>query len=74
MRARIPARPALGLHLRSSWPPLLWARATSGLFAAGPAAAQTYTPLPAHVYAPYYETYLAPNTAEPARHRPVVRG
>ena len=22
----------------------------------------TYTPLPAHVYAPYYETYLAPNT------------
>ena len=28
-----------------------------------PAAAATYTPLPAHVYAPYYETYLAPNTA-----------
>jgi hypothetical protein len=28
----------------------------------GPAAAQTFTPLPAHVYAPYYETYLAPNT------------
>ncbi len=27
-----------------------------------PAAAATYTPLPAHVYAPYYETYLAPNT------------
>src|SRR5258708_20148518 len=27
------------------------------------AAAATYTPLPAHVYAPYYETYLAPNTA-----------
>jgi hypothetical protein len=26
------------------------------------AAATTYTPLPAHVYAPYYETYLAPNT------------
>jgi hypothetical protein len=26
-----------------------------------PAAA--YTALPAHVYAPYYETYLAPNTA-----------
>jgi len=26
------------------------------------AAAATYTPLPAHVYAPYYETYLAPNT------------
>src|SRR5215831_3464953 len=24
--------------------------------------AATYTPLPAHVYAPYYETYLAPNT------------
>jgi hypothetical protein len=29
---------------------------------AGTAAAATYTPLPAHVYAPYYETYLAPNT------------
>jgi hypothetical protein len=29
---------------------------------AGRAAAATYTPLPAHVYAPYYETYLAPNT------------
>jgi hypothetical protein len=27
------------------------------------AAATTYTPLPAHVYAPYYETYLAPNTS-----------
>jgi hypothetical protein len=27
------------------------------------AQAATYTPLPAHVYAPYYETYLAPNTA-----------
>ena len=26
-------------------------------------AATTYTPLPAHVYAPYYETYLAPHTA-----------
>jgi hypothetical protein len=26
------------------------------------ASAATYTPLPAHVYAPYYETYLAPNT------------
>ena len=31
--------------------------------AAAPAAATTYTPLPAHVYAPYYETYLAPGTA-----------
>jgi len=30
--------------------------------AAPAAAATTYTPLPAHVYAPYYETYLAPNT------------
>jgi hypothetical protein len=26
------------------------------------AATATYTPLPTHVYAPYYETYLAPNT------------
>jgi hypothetical protein len=38
------------------------AAVTSGLLAAAPAAAQTYTPLPASVYAPYYETYLAPNT------------
>jgi hypothetical protein len=30
---------------------------------ASPAGAATYTPLPTHVYAPYYETYLAPNTA-----------
>ena len=29
---------------------------------ASSAATATYTPLPAHVYAPYYETYLAPNT------------
>jgi hypothetical protein len=29
---------------------------------AGSAAAAAYTPLPAHVYAPYYETYLVPNT------------
>jgi len=33
-----------------------------GVPAATPALA-AYTPLPAHVYAPYYETYLAPNTA-----------
>jgi hypothetical protein len=33
------------------------------LAASDPAsAATTYTPLPAHVYAPYYETYLAPST------------
>jgi hypothetical protein len=37
---------------------LSWAVTGTG----GPAAAATYTPLPAHVYAPYYETYLAPNT------------
>jgi len=30
---------------------------------AAPAAAATNAPLPVHVYAPYYETYLAPNTA-----------
>jgi hypothetical protein len=29
---------------------------------AGTAAAASYTPLPAHVYAPYYETYLSPGT------------
>ncbi|HET7012552.1 MAG TPA: hypothetical protein VFI65_01495, partial [Streptosporangiaceae bacterium] len=31
--------------------------------AARPATALAATPLPAHVYAPYYETYLAPGTA-----------
>jgi hypothetical protein len=30
---------------------------------AGTPAYAAFTPLPAHVYAPYYETYLAPNTA-----------
>jgi hypothetical protein len=37
--------------------------AAIGATAAPAAAATTYTPLPTHVYAPYYETYLAPNTA-----------
>jgi hypothetical protein len=36
----------------------------AALVVGGPAAAPALaaTPLPAHVYAPYYETYLAPNT------------
>jgi hypothetical protein len=47
-------------------------RAAVGLFltaafviagAARPATALAATPLPAHVFAPYYETYLAPSTA-----------
>jgi hypothetical protein len=53
MKAR--HRIALGLTIASA---LIWP-----LIAASPASAQTYTSLPAHVYAPYYETYLAPNTA-----------
>src|SRR5215475_8139864 len=32
------------------------------LAGSGQSLAATYTALPAHVYAPYYETYLAPNT------------
>ena len=43
----------------------LAAAAAATLAIAGPAAAPAFaagTPLPAHVYAPYYETYLAPNT------------
>src|SRR5258706_11765232 len=39
--------------------------AAAGLVVGGPAMAPAMaagTPLPAHVYAPYYETYLAPNT------------
>lgn len=46
-------RLAFGLALTAAG---LW----SATGAAGPAAA--YTALPAHVYAPYYETYLAPGT------------
>src|SRR6266446_3904726 len=41
------------------------AAAAAGLVVGGPATAPALaagTPLPAHVYAPYYETYLAPNT------------
>jgi len=41
------------------------AAATAGLVIGAPAMTQALaagTPLPAHVYAPYYETYLAPNT------------
>jgi len=48
-------RLALGLALTAA---VAWPAAGS----AGAAAAATYTPLPAHVYAPYYETYLAPGT------------
>ena len=43
------------------WIPAVAALLVSGLIATPAYAA--YTPLPAHVYAPYYETYLAPNTA-----------
>lgn len=50
----IARRTALGLTLTAAF--LIAGAAT-------PAAATTYTPLPAHLYAPYYETYLAPNTA-----------
>jgi Glycosyl hydrolases family 18 len=49
-------RLACGLTITAA---LLWPFAGT----AASAAATTYTPLPAHVYAPYYETYLAPNTA-----------
>jgi hypothetical protein len=47
---------ACGLTITAA---LLWPLAGT----AASAAATTYTPLPGHVYAPYYETYLAPNTA-----------
>ena len=45
---------------------LLAAAAAASLVFSGPVMAPALaagTPLPAHVYAPYYETYLAPNTA-----------
>ena len=35
---------------------------TAGLLLLFGGTAVAYTPLPAHLYAPYYETYLAPNT------------
>jgi hypothetical protein len=42
------------------------AAAAAALFIGGPIATTpayaAYTPIPAHVYAPYYETYLFPNT------------
>jgi hypothetical protein len=44
---------------------LAMAAAAAGLVLGAPAmtpALAAGTPLPAHVYAPYYETYLAPNT------------
>jgi Glycosyl hydrolases family 18 len=48
-------RISLGLILAAG---LVWSAAGS----ATDATAASYTPLPAHVYVPYYETYLAPNT------------
>jgi len=51
---RLRHRGTLGLTITAA---LLWPVAGTVT-----AAAATYTPLPAHVYAPYYETYLAPNT------------
>jgi hypothetical protein len=52
----IRCRLACGLTITAA---LLWPFAGTAAFAA----ATSYTPLPGHVYAPYYETYLAPNTA-----------
>jgi Glycosyl hydrolases family 18 len=44
---------------------VLAASAAAAMLVSGPVSAPAfaYTSLPAHVYAPYYETYLAPNTA-----------
>jgi hypothetical protein len=51
---RVRHRFALAIAATSA---IIWPLAGSG-----GASAASYTPLPAHVYAPYYETYLAPNT------------
>ena len=51
---RLRHRTAVGLTITAA---VLWPAAGTVT-----AAAATYTALPAHVYAPYYETYLAPNT------------
>jgi hypothetical protein len=53
---RLRHRTAVGLAITAA---VLWPAAGTVTAAA---AAATPTPLPAHVYAPYYETYLAPNT------------
>ncbi|HEU5420205.1 MAG TPA: chitinase [Streptosporangiaceae bacterium] len=53
---RIRSRIALAITAGAA---LAWPLAAAGGTAA---AATAYTPLPAHVYAPYYETYLAPDT------------
>jgi hypothetical protein len=58
VRLRITARPGLLLALAAA----VTLAVTSGLLTAAPAAAQARPRLPAHVYAPYYETYLAPDT------------
>ena len=55
MRVRVQHRIALGLTAITC---LLSPLVVSG----AAASAAIYSPLPAHVYAPYYETYLAPNT------------
>jgi hypothetical protein len=51
---RLRHRTAIGLTIAAA---VLWPAAGTVT-----AAAAANTPLPAHVYAPYYETYLAPNT------------
>jgi hypothetical protein len=51
---RLRHRTAIGLTITAA---ILWPAAGTVT------AAAAYTALPAHVYAPYYETYLAPNTA-----------
>jgi hypothetical protein len=65
VRARIPAKPLIRPLAATSAVALAaattLAAAMTALTGAAPAAAQTYTSLPAHVYAPYYETYLAPS-------------
>jgi hypothetical protein len=52
---RIRHRIAIGLTIAAA---LAWPVAAAG----GAVSAATGTPLPGHVYAPYYETYLAPDT------------
>jgi hypothetical protein len=50
------------VRTRSRLTVALTAALLTGALGAPSASAQSYTTLPAHVYAPYYETYLAPNT------------
>jgi hypothetical protein len=62
MRFRRRAAAGLAIAAALVWPATGAVTAAAAAHGAAHRAAAAYAPLPAHVYAPYYETYLAPNT------------